>query len=117
MEYQIQLEGMSFHAYHGCYEQERLVGGLFEVELRLLVDLGHTAQEDDLSKAVNYQQVYEVVEEQMKVTQHTLERATMNIIEALRKAFPQIRKVRCKLSKMAPPLGGKVERASVTIEW
>ena len=42
-------------------------------------------------KAVNYLLVYETVREQMRVTQRTIERVSMNIMDALYARFPQIR--------------------------
>ena len=51
----------------------------------------------------------------MGITQHTIERVATNIIAALREQFPQIEQVECRVTKLAPPLGGKVARVSVTI--
>ena len=45
-----------------------------------------------------------------------IERAAADILDALYAAFPQIRRIRCTVSKLAPPLGGKVEKASVVLE-
>ena len=39
-----------------------------------------------------------------------------NIIEALYADFAQIRHVKCRVSKLAPPLGGKLEKVSVVLE-
>ena len=114
--YTIELEGMDFHAFHGCYELERQTGSHFEVSLRLTTELGAVAEEDDVTKAVNYLTVYEVVREQMHRTQHTIERVAQNIIDALRIRFPQICETECKVTKIAPPLGGKVARVSVTLK-
>lgn len=116
MEYRITLERMEFHAFHGCYELERKVGNRFTVDLTITAELGSVAAEDCVEKAVNYLTVYEVVREQMRVTQRTIERVAMNIIEALYAAFPQIRHIACIVSKLAPPLGGKLDRVSVTLE-
>ncbi|MCM1150775.1 MAG: dihydroneopterin aldolase [Alistipes sp.] len=116
MDYRIELKRMEFHALHGCYELERKVGNRFTVDLAITVPLGDVAAEDRVDKAVNYLTVYEVVREQMAVTQHTIERVAMNIIEALYAAFPQIRHLACTVSKLAPPLGGKLDRVSVTLE-
>ena len=52
----------------------------------------------------------------MRVPRHTIERAAADILDALYAAFPQIRRIRCTVSKLAPPLGGKVEKASVVLE-
>ena len=86
MNYTIHLEGMEFHAFHGCYDLEQKVGNRFIVELTITTHLGSVAAEDAVEKAVNYLSVYEVVREQMAVTQRTIERVAMNIIEAVKAA-------------------------------
>ena len=107
---------MDFHAFHGCYELERLTGSHFEVNLKIVSPLGRVAEDDDVTQAVNYLTVYEVVREQMSITQHTIERVAQNIINALHSAFAQIVSVECTVVKIAPPLGGKVAKVSVTLK-
>ena len=116
MEYRIVLQRMEFQALHGCYELERKVGNRFTVDLEITVELGDVAAEDSVEKAVNYLTVYEVVRAQMRVTQRTIERVAMNIIDAVYAEYAQIRHVKCTVSKLAPPLGGKLERVSVVLE-
>ncbi|WP_295916049.1 dihydroneopterin aldolase [uncultured Alistipes sp.] len=116
MEYRIVLTRMEFRAMHGCYELERRVGNRFTVDLELTAELGAVATDDDVRKAVNYLTVYEVVRTQMRITQHTIERVAMNIIEAIYATFSQVRHVKCTVSKLAPPLGGKLEKVSVVLE-
>ena len=81
--YTIELEGLDFRAFHGCYELEQQTGSHFEVSLRITTELGTVAEEDDVTQAVNYLTVYEVVREEMRRTQHTIERVSQNIINAL----------------------------------
>ena len=116
MEYRIVLQRMEFRALHGCYELERKVGNRFTVDVEITADLGDVAAGDSVEKAVNYLSVYEVVRQQMAVTQRTIERVAMNIIDAIRAGFPQVRHVKCTVSKLVPPLGGKLERVSVVLE-
>lgn len=116
MEYLIRLDRMEFRAMHGCYELERKVGNRFTVDVEITAELANAAAEDDVALTVNYLTAYEVVRRQMQVTQRTLERVAANIIGALYAAFPQVRHVKCTVSKLAPPLGGKLERVSVVLE-
>ena len=116
MEYRIVLTRMEFRALHGCYELERKVGNRFTVDLELTAELGGAATDDDVRKTVNYLTAYEDVEMQMRITQHTIERVATNIIEAVYATFPQVRHVKCTVSKLAPPLGGKLEKVSVVLE-
>ena len=44
-----------------------------------------------------------------------LENVTLRIIEALYAEFPLLRHVRATVSKLAPPLGGKIRKVSVTL--
>lgn len=116
MEYLIRLDRMEFHAYHGCYDLEQKVGNRFTVDLEITSELSDIAVHDDVRRAVNYLTVYETVTAQMRVTQRTIERVAMNIIEALYALCPQIRHIKCTVSKLAPPLGGKLEKVSVILE-
>ena len=110
MLYDIELTRMEFRAYHGCYDLEQQVGNRFTVDLVI------TAERDDVTRTVNYLTVYETVRRQMGITQRTIERVAANIIEALYADFAQIRHVKCRVSKLAPPLGGKLEKVSVVLE-
>ena len=113
--YTINLEGIYLRAYHGCYDLEQQVGNRFRVDIAIRTPLNDLAESDDVTKAVNYLTVYEIVERTMKRTQRTIEAAASNIIEAIREAFPEIVEVECTVSKIAPPLGGKIDRVSVTL--
>lgn len=113
--YTINLEGLEFHAFHGCYDLEQLSGSHFEVALEITSPLGQIAERDDVTLAVNYLTVYQVVRQQMAITQRTIERVAQNIIDALFESFGQIVAVKCTVTKLAPPLGGKVRKVSVTL--
>ena len=116
MLYDIELTRMEFRAYHGCYDLEQQVGNRFTVDLVITAELGDAAERDDVTRTVNYLTVYEIVRERMAVTQRTIERVAMNIIEAVYASFRQVRHVKCTVSKLAPPLGGKLEKVSVVLE-
>lgn len=107
---------MDFYAFHGCYPLERKTGNHFEVSLRITTPLGGVAESDDVTEAVNYLTVYEVVREVMGETRCTIECVAQNIIAALHARFSEIIEVECRLTKVAPPLGGKVARVSVVLK-
>lgn len=112
----IELENMEFYAFHGHYHEEQLVGNRFRVDLSLDVDAEQAAASDNLEDAVNYLEVYQCIREQMEIKSHLLEHLSNRIMRALQVRFPAILGIRLKVSKMAPPLGGQVERVSVTFE-
>ena len=98
----IELENMEFHACHGCYPLEQVVGNRFLVDVKIEADLSKAAASDNVADTINYLNVFETVREQMDIPSHILEHVAR-------------RKVSVKVSKMAPPLGGKIEKVSVTL--
>ncbi|MFO7864648.1 MAG: dihydroneopterin aldolase, partial [Salinivirgaceae bacterium] len=56
----IELENMEFFAYHGCYEQEQVVGNRFLVDLTLHTNCEKPQQTDNIEDALNYLKVYEL---------------------------------------------------------
>ena len=113
--YTIRLDGIYVRAFHGCYDLEPQVGNRFSVGIVIRTPLGNLPATDDVTQAVNYLTVYEIVERTMQSTQRTIEAAASNIIEAIRAEFSQIVEVECTVSKIAPPLGGKIDKVSVTL--
>lgn len=112
----IEIEGMEFYAYHGHFAEEQVVGNRFMVDLTLLTDCTKVAQSDDLNDALNYQSAYLAVKEEMQITSRLLEHVAARIVERLYLTFPTLEKAKVKISKLNPPMGGQIDRVSVTIE-
>ena len=111
----ISIEGMEFFAYHGHFHEEQIIGTRFIIDLFMDTDTREAEASDTLSKTVNYQLVYGLVAEEMKVKSKLLEHVARRILDRLSSEFPQITALRIKISKMNPPVGGKVERVSVEL--
>ena len=112
----IEIKGMRFYSFHGCFEEERTIGTNFEVDVSLNVDTTKAQKTDALTDTVNYAEVYMRVKEQMEKSSHLLEHVADRIATALLDEFDAICSVAVKVSKMNPPLGGQMERVSVTID-
>lgn len=46
----IQIEGMEFFAYHGCFKEERVIGTRFLVDIAIEADTEEAEVTDDLKK-------------------------------------------------------------------
>lgn len=113
---EIEIEGMSFYAYHGHFEAEQIVGNKFVVDLKIKTNCDKAATSDDLNDALNYQTAYDVVKKEMEITSRLLENVAKRILDSLYMHFETIEKARVKISKMNPPMGGEIEKVSVTLE-
>jgi len=111
----IEIDNMEFYAYHGHYREEQIVGNKFLVNLSIETDLEQPAKSDALKDAVNYQRAYEIVEQQMGMKSKLLENIAGRILDALYREFKGIKQITVKVSKMNPPVGGKVDSISVTM--
>lgn len=111
----IELEGMHFYAYHGYFESERTVGNEFLVYVSVETDCTLAAKSDNLEDALNYQRVYDLVRKEMEVPSNLLEHVGGRILNTLEGEFPGAGRIKVKVTKMNPQMGGQVEKASVTL--
>lgn len=112
----IHLEGVKLYAYHGCMEEESRIGSDYEVELIIWADLKKSAQTDHLKDTVDYVLLNRVVAEEMAVRAKLLEVVAQRIIDRVFKDEPRVKKAQVKVTKMAPPINGDVERVSVILK-
>jgi 7,8-dihydroneopterin aldolase/epimerase/oxygenase len=112
----IALEGMHFHAYHGFYEEEQIMGNDYSLDVSVMIDTTSASETDDLYKTVNYETIYEISKMVMAEKATLLETITERIIDALKRQFNNIQEVKVCLKKINPPLGGHVDSVSVTSE-
>jgi len=111
----IEIEGMEFYAYHGHYEEERVVGNRFLLDLKIETDCELAANSDQIKDALNYQTAYKIVKAQMKEKSHLLENIAKRILDALFINMKGINKATLKVRKMNPPMGGQINCVSVTM--
>jgi dihydroneopterin aldolase len=112
----IQIENMEFYAFHGHFKEEQIVGNRFLVDLTIETDMQRPMESDNLRDAVNYQRVYQIVKDEMEKKSHLLEHIAGRILDAIYSDMTGIKKVTVKVSKMNPPMGGKIGSVSVVME-
>jgi len=112
----ISVEGMEFFAYHGCFKEEQLIGTNFNIDLFLTVDTSKAESTDNLHDTVNYQEVYQLVKSEMQITSKLLENVGRRILDRIKITYPQVENATLKIRKLNPPLGGKMNFVSVTLD-
>jgi 7,8-dihydroneopterin aldolase/epimerase/oxygenase len=111
----INLENMEFFAYHGCYKEEQVVGNHFVVNLRLETGSLVAADTDNINDALNYQHAYQIVSKEMAKPSHLLEHVCKRILASLFSELELLDFAQVTVSKLNPPMGGKMDRVSVTL--
>jgi dihydroneopterin aldolase len=109
------LENMEFYAYHGHYAEENIIGGRFRVDVVIDTDISKASGSDELTDALDYSRIYEIVKKEMNQVSRLVEHVASRIVEAIRAEFSQAEQVTVTVSKLNPPVGGSAELFSVTI--
>lgn len=111
----IELEGMEFHAFHGCLEQERREGNTFVVDFYAETDLSSAADSDDLKDTVDYGRIYDIVAREMAIPSNLLEHVASRILRAVEDEFDELTYKRVRVSKKNPPVNGTCAWSRVTV--
>jgi dihydroneopterin aldolase len=111
----ISLHGAEFFAFHGFYPEEQKLGSKFIVDVDVSFTPAKDLKEDKIANTIDYEQVYNIVEEQMKKTSLLIETVAQSITDEIKNSFSLAGPIRVSLKKMNPPLKGKVEYSSVVI--
>lgn len=112
----IDIENMEFYAFHGCFAEEAAIGTNFSVDLRAELDTSLAQKTDSIDDTVSYLDIYQTVKRQMEIPSHLLEHVAERISTSVLDEFPAIQKIWVKVTKLNPPLGGKMKGVSLTIE-
>jgi len=111
----MELSGMEFHAYHGCFEKERADGNLFVVDFKAEYHFKLAAKSDRLDDTVDYGDVYKVIREEMDKPSNLLENVAWRIVKSISAKFPQFIRFQIRISKSNPPVGGACQWSRVTL--
>ena len=108
------ISGMEFYALHGCFAEEKIIGTRFRVDLKLTTSTLEAAQNDDLSKTVNYQSVYKQIKVIMNEPVNIIETISFKILQMIQFKFTSVELAEVLVYKLNTSIGGKVDSVSVT---
>jgi dihydroneopterin aldolase len=111
----INIEGIKLYAYHGVLGEEQVIGQEYIIDVFIDTDFSEAAKHDDLTKTIDYSNVYQIVKSEMAIKSRLIEHVGQRIVDALLKQIPLIQKVDVKVNKLNPPVHGYIEKVSVVI--
>ena len=111
----IKLKNMVFYGYHGTADEEKELGGRFEVDLDLKTNLDKAILSDDINDTTNYVQIYKLVKNIVTESNyHLIEALAGKILIEILKKFP-LTEVTIYLRKPNVPLHGVLDTVEVEI--
>lgn len=109
----VKIKNIRVYAYHGCLIEEGKIGSDYRVDISVKANLKNSARTDRLSDTVDYVHLNKIVKEEMFVRTKLLETVADKILDRILLEIPIVNKVKVKVSKLNPPIGGNVELVSI----
>ena len=98
----IQLNNLTFFAFHGLYEEEKLNGN--DYVMNVVISYLPSKKITDLSHTIDYSSVYEVIYKRMQIATPLLETIVMELATEILDKFTLAQIVKIELIKTKPPI-------------
>ena len=115
MKHSISVEDIKLYAYHGCLEEEGLIGGQYSIDVFIETEFTEAAEKDDLSQTIDYVWVNQIVKEEMAIRSKLIETVGHRIMNRL-KNDAKSSEFKVVIKKMRPPINGDVAFVSIGID-
>ena len=112
----ILVEGIQLYAFHGCLEEESKIGSDYIVDVEITTNFMESTASDELSDTIDYVEINEIVENEMKIRSKLIEHVAWRILEKIKAKYTSIINLKVKVTKLAPPINGNVDKVAVIIE-
>ncbi|HPC35308.1 MAG TPA: dihydroneopterin aldolase [Candidatus Marinimicrobia bacterium] len=111
----VRLNNMVFYGYHGVAEPEKILGGKIEVDVELEFDMTKVITTDHLTDTINYEKVYQLVQEVVTQAKFFLiEALAGKILNEIFNHHP-VESVRVRIRKPNAPIKGVLDTVEVEI--
>ena len=115
MTHTIEVNGIKLYGFHGCLEEEGLIGGNYVVDISLTTDFQLAAETDTLENTIDYVIVNQIVKKEMAIRSKLIENVGHRILLGLKDSIKNMHAVRIKITKICPPINGDVENVAIII--
>lgn len=98
----INLHNLIFHAFHGVYEEEGILGNTFEVNVTIEFDPQEPVT--SLEHTINYAAVYEIIKQRMLIPTPLLETLAQELTQKIYGHDNRIKTISVSVEKKNPPI-------------
>lgn len=98
----IHLHNCRFYSHHGLYEEEAIVGTIFELNLSASFDIGEPII--SIKQTINYATVFEIVKKHFEKPRKLLETLAQEIVNDIHSFDSRIKNIEIHINKINPPI-------------
>ena len=111
----VKVENLKIFAYHGCMDEEKIIGSDYIVNIKASCIISEKAFADDITKTVDYVDLARIVKREMAIRSKLLESVAKRISRSCFKEVPLIDDLFVSISKICTPINADVEAVTVEI--
>ena len=112
----VKVENLKIYAFHGCMDEEKVIGSDYIVNIEADCFVGVDAFNDLISDTVDYVDLARIAKKEMMIRSKLLEAVVKRIINRSFEEIDVLTKISVTVSKLNPPINADVEAVSVTME-
>ncbi|WP_035843202.1 dihydroneopterin aldolase [Crocinitomix catalasitica] len=112
----INVTGIELYGYHGCMNEESVLGGKYIIDVELFTDFSKSAATDQLIDTIDYVQVRNIVVEEMAIRSKLIEHVGYRIMKKFKQEFTSLLTAKITVRKLNPPIQGVVKEVAIVIE-
>ena len=112
----VKVENLKIYAFHGCMEEEKVIGSDYVVDICAVCSVGKKAFGDEIKGTVDYVDLARIAKREMSIRSKLLEAVVNRIISSCFNEISVLEQVSVTVSKINPPINADVASVSVSME-
>lgn len=113
----IKISNLEVFAYHGVLKEENSLGQKFIISAELSTDISEAANDDDITKSINYASVCKAIEKFLKEnTFKLIETTAHKLATYLLKKYDRLGSIKLEIKKPWAPIHMSLDTVSVQVE-
>ena len=112
----VKVENLKIYAFHGCMEEEKIIGSDYIVNISAVCSVGKKVFEDEIGGTVDYVDLARIAKREMSIRSKLLEGVVNRIINSSFNEIPVLEQISVTVSKINPPINADVAFVSVSMD-
>ena len=112
----VKVENLKIYAFHGCMEEEKVIGSDYVVDICAVCSVGKKAIGDEIGGTVDYVDLARIAKREMSIRSKLLEAVVNRIISSCFNEISVLEQVSVTVSKLTPPINADVASVSVSMD-
>ena len=111
----VKVENLKIYAFHGCMNEEKVIGSDYVVNITAVCFVNKEVFQDVINGTVDYVDLARIAKQEMSIRAKLLEVVVKRIIDRSFEEITVLNKISVTVSKINPPINADVEAVSVTM--